>query len=79
MAQYLKIGLNSRRKPTRSGLVQDILLRVLSSNRFGAKILTSMLMLSENSVTVTTTAGVRVCARNVFPEDALLKRMQLLR
>jgi hypothetical protein len=45
----------------------------------GARVLTSMVMLSANSATVSATLGVKAEPRNVFPEDALYKRMQMLR
>ena len=79
MARQIKVGLNSEIKAARSGLAGRVLSRLLAYNGLGARVLTSMVMLSANSATVSTTIGVKAEPRNVFPEDALYKRMQLLR
>lgn len=79
MARHIKVGLNSGKKPARSGLAGKILSHLSAHSGLGARILTSMVMLSANSATVPTTLGVRAEHRNVFPEDALYKRMQMLR
>ena len=79
MARQIKVGLNSGKKPTRSDLMGRVLSRLLAYNGLGARVLTSVVMLSADSVTVSTTLGVKAEPRNVFPEDALYKRMQMLR
>ena len=79
MARQIKVGLNSEIKAARSGLAGRVLSRLLAYNGLGARVLTSMVMLSANSATVSTTIGVKAEPRNVFPEDALYKRMQMLR
>ena len=79
MARHIKVGLNSGKKQGRSGLTGKILSHLSAHTGLGARILTSMVMLSANSVPVPATLGVRVEHQNVVPEDALSKRMQILR
>lgn len=83
MARHIKVGLNSGKKAARSGLAGRVLSRLPAYNGLGARVLASMAMLSADSVTVSTSAcatlGVKAEPRNVFPEDALYKRMQMLR
>jgi len=79
MARQLKVGLNSGKKATGPGLAGRVLSRLQAYNGLGARVLKSVVMLSADSATVSTTLGVKAEPRNVFPEDALYKRMQLLR
>ena len=79
MARHIKVGLNSVKKTARSGLTGKILSHLSAHNGLGERILTSTVMFSANSAKVPTTLGVMVEHRNVFPEDALYKRMQILR
>lgn len=79
MARQIKVGLNSGKKATRSGLAGRVLSRLLAYNRLGARILTSVVMISADSTTVSPTLGVKSESRNVLPEDAMYKRMQMLR
>ena len=79
MACRIKVGLNSGKKATRSGFAGRILSRLLAYNSLGTRLLKSITMLSGDSATVSKPLGVMAEPRNVFPEDALYKRMQLLR
>jgi hypothetical protein len=79
MARQIKIGLNSGRKVAGSGFVGKVLSRILAYNGLGARLLTSIAMHSANMARGSTTLGVKAEPRNVFYEDALLKRMQMLR
>ena len=79
MARHVKVGLNSGKKPARSDLVGKILSHLPAHNWLGARILRSIVLFSANPATAPTTLGVKVEDRNVFSEDVLYKRMQMLR
>jgi hypothetical protein len=79
MARQIEVGLNSGRKTAGSGIVGKVFSRVLTYNGPGARFLTSILMHSSDSSTRPALLQVKAEPRNVFLEDALLKRMQMLR
>ena len=79
MTRQIKVGFNSGKKATRSGLAGKVLSRLLAYNGLGARVFTSMARISADSTTVSPTSGIKVEPRNAFPEDALYKRMQMLR
>ena len=84
MARQIKAELDSGRKVARSGLAGEILSHkvlshILAYSGSGARFLTSMVMHSAGSSTTLAPLQVKAEPKNVFPEDALFKRMQMLR
>jgi hypothetical protein len=79
MARQIRVELNSGRKVARSGLVGKVLSHTLAYNGPGARLLTSMVMHSAGSATTPALLQFKTEPRNVFPEDVLFNRMQMLR
>jgi hypothetical protein len=79
MARQIKVELDSGRKGARSGLAGEVLSHILAYSRSGARFLTSMVMHSVGASTTHESLQVKAEPKNVFPEDALFKRMQMLR
>jgi len=79
MARQIKAESDSGRKGARSGLAGEVLSHILAYSGSGARFLTSMVTHSAGSSTPLAPLQVKAEPKNVFPEDALFKRMQMLR
>jgi hypothetical protein len=79
MARQIKVELDSGRKGARSGLAGEVLSHILAYSGPGARFFTLMVMHSVGSSTTHESLQVKAEPMNIFPEDALFKRMQMLR
>ena len=79
MARQIKVELNSGNKVARLGFAGEVLSHILAYSGSGARFLTSMVMHSVGSSTTHESLQVKAEPMNIFPEDALFKRMQMLR